>query len=687
MRRTISLIRFLPLLLLFGCRSGHQETSTPLLDLSARDTAVRPQDDFFRYANGTWLKNAKIPADKEGTGSFFDVDEQLNSHIREILDSCAGLKAPAAGSPARQIGALYQAAMDSTAADKAGLGPLQADLTRIAAINTPTDIVNEIVQEYKEGDWLWDWYSFGNSGPLFSMVVYTDDKNSNITRFQCMQGGLGLPNKDYYFKKDSAGLGIIRAYKAYMVEILRRYDSSAGAGQAADHIYALEEKLAAASKSPEELRDPEANYHLMPVAEINKLTPHIRWQDVINKLGIQTDTLLIHQPKYYAALSGLLAETPVEIWRDYLVFHLINRYAAWLSRPFAEAAFDFYGKTLAGLEKEKPRWKRSVALINESLGDALGQLYVKKYFPPSSKEYMMHLVDNLKAAYREHIRGLAWMGDSTKAKALDKLEAMVKKIGYPGKWKDYSSVLIDRSSLIADLKHIGQWYLKYDMDKLHQPVDRSEWFMTPATANAYYNPTANDINFPAGILVPPFYFANGDDALNYGGIGMVIGHEMTHGFDDQGSQYDKDGNLKTWWTPADREEFEKRAARIVQQYQNYTIQDSIHLNGKRTEGENIADNGGLKIAYSAFKMTKEGQSDTLIGGLTPDQRFFLSFAQIWRIKVRPQSLLLQVNTDFHSPAQFRVNGPVANSPAFYQAFRVKPGDKMYRPDSLRVDIW
>ncbi len=687
MRNILSFFWFLPLLLLLSCQSGQREKEAPLLDLSARDTTVRPQDNFFEYANGAWLKNAKIPADKVGAGSFFDVDELLNGHIKGILDSCVDLKNPKAGAPAQQIGALYLAAMDSAAIDRAGLHPLQTSLDRIAAINSPEDIVDEIIQEYKNGDWLWDWYSFGGPGPLLSMMVYTDDKNSNINRFQCMQGGLGLPNKNYYFKTDSTGQNIVRAYTAYIATVLSLHGDSATADQDAAHIYALEKRLAAASKSPVELRDPEANYHLMSVAEVNKHTPFIHWNEVLNKLGVQTDTLLIKQPKYYEALSGLLTAMPINVWRNYLAFHLINRYAAWLSRPFADAAFDFYGKTLAGLKKQKPRWKRTVALINETLGDALGQLYVKKYFPPSSKKYMMGLVDNLKAAYREQIQNLTWMSDATKDKALDKLSAIVKKIGYPDKWKDYSSVKIDRGALIADLKRIGQWYFKYDMDKLHEPVDRSEWFMTPTTVNAYYNPTSNDINFPAGILVAPFYFKNGDDALNYGGIGMVISHEMTHGFDDQGSQYDKDGNLKAWWTKADREKFEKRAERIVQQYHHYTIQDSIHLNGKRTEGENIADNGGLKIAYAAFKRTKEGQSDTLINGLTPDQRFFLSLAQIWRMKVRPKFLLLQVNTDFHSPAQFRVNGPVSNLSAFYKAFNVKPGDKMYRPDSLRVDIW
>lgn len=519
------------------------------------------------------------------------------------------------------------------------------------------------------------------------MKVYTDDKNSNINRFQCMQGGLGLPNKNYYFKTDSTSQHITRAYKAYIATVLSLHGDSATANQDAANIYALEKKLAAASKSPVELRDPETNYHLMSVAEANKHTPFIHWSEVLNKLGVHTDTLLIKQPKYYEMLSELLVATPMNVWKSYLTFHLINRYAAWLSQPFVDASFGFYGKTLTGLKQKKPRWKKVVTLINETLGDALGQLYVKKYFPTSSKKYMMQLVDNLKAAYRNHIKNLTWMKDSTKTKALNKLNAMVKKIGYPDHWKDYSSITIDRNSLISNLKRIGQWYYHYDMNKLHKPVDRSEWFMTPTTVNAYYNPTSNDINFPAGFLLPPFYFPNGDDAINYGSIGSAIGHEMTHGFDDQGSQYDKDGNLKSWWTKEDRKKFEQHARRIVDQFNHFYILDSLHVNGKLTEGENIADLGGLAIAYSAFKMTKEGQSDTLINGLTPNQRFFLAYAQSWRGKMQPEMLRLLINSNPHSPREFRVNGPTSNLPAFYKAFNVKPGDKMYRPDSLRVSLW
>lgn len=678
---------------LYSCGSGtkNEDTSQGFLDLSARDTSVSPAQDFFEYANGTWMKNAKIPEDQFGWGSFFTVQKKLNDRIKNLLDSCSSLKSPKQGSPAQQIAGLYTCAMDSNAIDKAGLSSLQSDMDRIRSIKDADGIVREMANEYKNGDWMWDWYQLLfkglNAGQLFAVYVFTDDKNSNITRFHCDQGGLGLPDKTYYFKTDSTSRNIVVAYKNYIAEILRLSGDSAQADNNAAAIFSLEKMLAKASKTLVQRRDPEANYHLMSVGEMNRLTPNIHWNNLLNEMGVQADTLLVGQPEYYQEVSKLLASEPVDVWKKYLSFHLVRRYAPWLSDPFAKPTFDFYSKLLMGQQKQKNRWERVANLINNTLGDDLGQLYVKQYFPPSSKAYMMNLVDSLKSAFKDHIENLAWMSDSTKAKALDKLSGMVKKIGYPDHWKDYSSVTIDEKSLITDLKSIGQWYYQYDMDKLHKPVDRSEWLMTPTTVNAYYNSSANDINFPAGILVPPFYFINGDDALNYGGIGMVIGHEMTHGFDDQGSQYDKEGNLKNWWTKTDREEFEKRAQQVIKMYSNYTIQDTIHLDGARTEGENIADIGGLSLAYSAFKKTKEGQSDNLINGLTSDQRFFLSFAQSWRIKMHPQSLLLRVNTDFHSPAQFRVNGPVSNMPAFYKAFNVKPGDKMYRPDSVRVHIW
>lgn len=452
-------------------------------------------------------------------------------------------------------------------------------------------------------------------------------------------------------------------------------------------VFSLEKELAQASKSPVELMDAEANYHLMTLSNLNKLTPNIHWNQLFREMGIQQDTVIVSQPKFYKALFGLLKSVPLTVWKEYLTFHLISQYAPWLSKPYSNVHFIFYEKTLKGLKKQEDRWERAAKLVNYSLGDALGQIYVKRYFPPSAKTYMENMVNNIEADYRIHIKNLTCLSDSTKTKALDKLNAVVKKIGYPGHWKDYSSIDINDSDLIGDLKRLGQWYYHYDMAKLNKPVDRSEWFMTPTTVNAYNNRTSNDINFPAGILQPPFYFQGADDAVNCGGIGMVIGHEITHGFDNLGSKSDKNGSLKNWWTKEDRQKFDKLTEGIVKQYNAYTVLDTLHLNGKLEETGNIADVGGSSIAYTAFKMTKEGQSDTLINGLTPDQRFFLSFAQMWRVKVRPQAIAFQVHTNLHSLPKWRVNGPLSDLPAFYKAFNVKPGDGMYRPDSMQVKIW
>ena len=666
--------------LLFCCHTSGQivHTNNDFLDLSARDTSVSPAQDFFEYANGTWLKNTKIPADKPGWGSFLTLTEKVSEQIKSILDSCSSLKNQVIGSPAQQIGDLYASAMDSVTIEREGLSPLKKSLAQIESIQNIPDLLTVISTDHVEG--------YGAYAP-FNHGVETDAKNSNVERMGFYQGGLGLPNKTYYFKTDSAGKAVLAAYHQLITKLLiHSGEDSAGAFTHAGDIIALETKMAAASKSPVELRDPKANYHLLTVKEMDKIAPQFHWKTLLSAFQVKEDTLDVEQPEFYKALSGLLTSTPISVWKEYLRFHLIHNNSGWLSSPFYNANFEFR-QALYGVKVPPPRWERASGLVNATLGDAVGKIYVERYFPPSAKAYMEKMVDNLKAAFKEHIQNLDWMSDSTKAKALDKLNAMVKKIGYPDKWKDYSSIHINRSSVIDNIRQIVIWLYHYNLNKLGRPVDRSEWFMTPPTINAYYNDQSNDINFPAGYLQPPYYFQHGDDAVNYGSIGETIGHEMTHGFDDEGSQYDKDGNLKNWWTKADRKKFDKRAAQIINQFDNYTILDTVHLNGKLTEGENIADLGGISIAYTAFKKTKEGQSDTPIDGLTPDQRFFLSFAQEWRVKWRPQMELYFAHSGAHSAVKYRVNGPLSNMPAFYKAFNVKPGDKMYRPESLRVHIW
>jgi putative endopeptidase len=659
-----------------GCKPETQHAKADILDLSGQDTSVPASQNFFDYANGTWIRNTEIPASKTGWGSFYIVIDEALSHMKAILDSCMEVTDAQKGSVTQQIGDLYAAALDSAAVEKAGISGLQRELHRIEGIRTAQDVVRVVATHYVNGD-----------GALFSFYVAPDDKNSNVERAHFDQGGLGLPNRDYYFKEDSTSKHIRDAYQKYVATILTLVGDGSSATKDAEAVIALETRLAKASKPPVALRDPQANYHLLSVAELSKLAPGLHWKELLGSLKARVDTLQVGQPEFYQAVSSALSATPVAVWRNYLTFHLVNGYASWLSKPFADARFDFYNKLLNGQQEPEVRWKRAVQLVDNMLGDALGQLYVKRYFPPEAKAYMLKLVDNLQETYRERIQQNTWMSDSTKAKAIDKLNAFIKKIGYPDHWKDYSSIDVDRTSLVADLQRISRWEYAYEINKLGKPVDKTEWQMTPPTVNAYYNPPFNEIVFPAGILQPPFYFQGGDDAVNYGGIGVVIGHEMTHGFDDQGSQYDKDGNLVNWWTKEDREKFEKLADEVVKQYNAYTLLDSVHVNGKLTEGENIADIGGVAIAYAAFKKTPQGQGNQEIDGMTPDQRFFMGFAQIWRMKTRPQRMLWRINNDPHSPEMFRVNGPVSNMPAFYEAYNVKPGDKMYRPDSIRVHIW
>jgi putative endopeptidase len=665
---------------IYGCntnRGYNKKAARNALDLSARDTTVSPADDFYAYANGTWLKHTKIPASKSAWGSFNTVHDRVLVRMHAILDSADNLNNPKQGSIAQQTGAMYLSAMDSATIEKAGIQPLESDLKHITSIKTPEDVLQEVAREYKNG-----------RGTMFSFYVAPDDKHSMIERVHLSQGGLGLPNRNYYFKKNKRFKKIRSAYRDYIAKILSLSgDQMNTAGKKADQIMDLETRMAKASKPPVELRNPLKNYHIMTVEKLHREAPNISWQQIFTQLDVDIDTVQVGQPAFYQTLSQLVQSTPVSVWKNYLQFHLVSSYASWLSSPFAKANFDFYHRLLNGQKEPQKRWKRASSLVDHTLGDALGQLYVERYFPPKDKKYMNNLVDNLQATLRQRLKHEPWMSDSTRAKAVTKLNAIVKKIGYPNEWKDYSSIDIDSTHIIKNLKHYGQWHYQYMIDKLGKPTDRHEWFMTPPTVNAYYNPSFNEIVFPAGILQPPFYFSGADDAVNYGAIGMVIGHEMSHGFDDQGSQYDKKGNLHNWWTKKDSIRFRKLTQQLVKQYDQYTVLDSLHVNGELTLGENIGDNSGLAIAYAAFQRTEEAKSGKKISGLTPDQRFFLAYAQVWRVKRRPQRTRLLIRNDPHSPPKYRVIGPASNMTAFYKAFNVQPSDSMYRPDSLRITIW
>lgn len=672
----------LAFILIFGaivssCKNNRSSVNKDPLDLTGMDTSVRPQDDFFDYANGDWLKKTTIPASLPAWGGMLSLADKSVADMRIVLDSVAKDKNIIPDSYAQKAGDLYAAGMDSSLVEKLGISPVQADLDRINTIKSTGDLMKEVALEYSMG-----------LSPLFDFGVSGDAKNSDVNICYFNQGGLGLPNRDYYFQNDSAAKKIRAGYTQYITKLFELAGAdSVAAIKAAASVLATETALAKNSRTPVALRDPLANYHKMAVASLVKSSPNVGWINLLNEMQIHADTVIVGQPEFYKSLNNLVKSVSLNDWRNYLEFHFMDHFAPYLNNAFVQARFD-YAKLLTGQQAIEPRWKRMCRMIDNNLSDALGQLYVQRFFPPESKKRMLDLVNNLQETFAERIKGLDWMSDSTKTKALEKLNAMVKKIGYPDKWKDYSSVHISKDSLVADLRNCGHFAYMYAIGKIGKPVDKSEWYMTPPTVDAYYDPTQNDINFPAGILQPPFFYKNGDDAINYGAIGIVIGHEMTHGFDDEGRHYDANGNLKDWWTPEDAKRFMQRADLIVKQYEGYTVLDSLHINGKLTEGENIADIGGSIIAYAAFQRTPEAHKDTLIDGFTPDQRFFLSLAAgVWRVKYRPAILRTMLLNNPHSPAKYRVIGPFSDNPGFYKAFNVKPGDKMYRPDSIRVSLW
>jgi|SRR5690242_14701008 len=686
LKKTIPVFLSIALLIIFSCnQKPATKGQSDLLDYSGFDSTVRPQEDFYHYVNGGWIKRATIPASKASWGSIAILQQKTLNKLKSLLDSCAASYA-AKGSNAQKVGDFYASSMDSVAIEQKGLSPLKQDLKRIAGIKTQKEVLQEMVTEYMvmiPSTWPPLWPPFY----LIHLTVDADARNSAETVAYFNQGGLGLPNKEYYTRKDSATQKVRAAYTKYITQIfMLAGDSSSDATEKAASVMKIEDALANASKKPVEMRDPYTNYHKMPVATLNAQEPNINWSWLLSIMGIKADSVVVAQPAYYAALNKMLQSVPAGDWKNYLLFHYLNYYAPYLSTPFVNARFELE-KALTGEKVLQPRWKRMAKLTDENLGDALGELYVKKYFPPEAKQRILDLVNNLQQTYKERIENLGWMSDSTKRKAIIKLNAFAKKIGYPDKWKDYSSVEISKNDFIQNLKNTGHFAYQYRINKIGKPVDRSEWWMTPPTINAYYSALTNDINFPAGILQPPFFYKDGDDALNYGAIGTVIGHEMTHGFDDQGRKYDAQGNLKNWWLPIDLINFQKRANRVVNQYNHSLVVDTLHLNGQLTEGENIADIGGITIAYAAFKKTAEGKSEKKIGGLTPDQRFFTAYAEIWRSKTRPEAEREQVMTDPHSTSMYRVNNALSDISAFYSAFKVKPSDKMYEPDSLRAQVW
>ncbi len=668
-------LRHLALGSILVAASAAAHTNDHGLDPLNFDAKVSPCQDFFEYANGGWLKSNPIPAEY----SLWSLDNEINERnlniLRNILENAASHPGPA-GSATQKIGDFYAAAMDESAIDKAGIAPFKDDLAVIAALKSPIDIAALIGA----------WQARGED-VLFDFEAQPDLKDSNKDIAYAGQGGLGLPDRDYYLRDDAKSKALRTQYQAHVARML----GLLGDGDAkieAGFVLALETRLAKASLDRVALREPANSYHIYTLKDADAKTPHFSWSGffhTVRRDDVQSFSLA--QPDFFVAMDHALTEVPVAQWQAYLRWRLIDADAPYLGKTFVDADFDFHGRTLRGTKQILPRWKRAIRSSDDAVGELLGQAYVAQVFPPEAKQRALVLVDNLKVALRARISRLTWMSDETRKAAYAKLDTLVAKVGYPDKWRDYSKLEISRNSYLANMRAAAAFEAQRQFAKFGHLVDRMEWDMTPQTVNAYYNPMGNEIVFPAAQLLPPYFDARADNALNYGGIGSVIGHEMTHGFDDQGSEFDAKGNLTDWWTKADRTEFDARTAKLVEQFNAYVPVDDLHINGKLTLGENIADLGGLLVAYDAFKLTPQGRSDAKIDGLSPDQRFFLSYAQAWRTAQRPEQIRLQVQSNEHAPAKFRTNGPVSDMPAFARAFACKAGDAMVRPASTLANIW
>ncbi|SEQ34312.1 putative endopeptidase [Solimonas aquatica] len=639
------------------------------------DDKVRAQDDFYRHINGHWLDNTPVPADKSNYGAFTKLADDAELHLRELIETAAASKDKKPGSDEQKVGDLYASFMDEARANELGLKPLQAELANIDALQDKKNLAALLAHLSRLGV------------DVFQGAVQPDAKAPTQYIVYLEQGGTLLPDRDYYLLDDAKFKSIRAAYRSH-IENMLKLAGIADAGKNAEAILALETALAKAQWTKVDTRDADKTYNKYPFAELAKLTPGFDWNAYIEGVNVQKSPgLIIGEPSFFTAWDQLMQKTPLPTLKVYLKWQLLSAYAPYLSKDFVDENFAFFGKTLNGTQELKPRWKRAVDTTENALGEVLGRLYVAKYFPPEAKARMETLVQNLLAAYKQSISTLDWMGEETRAKALEKLAKFSPKIGYPTKWKDYSALEVKADDLVGNVMRSAAVEHARAIDKLGGPIDREEWEMTPQTVNAYYNPLKNEIVFPAAILQPPFFDLNADDAVNYGGIGAVIGHEIGHGFDDQGSKFDGDGNLKSWWTEQDRKNFEARTKALIAQYDAYQPLPGQHLSGAFTIGENIGDLGGLSIAYKAYQLALGGKPAPVLDGFTGDQRFFIGWAQVWRRNYREENLLARLKSDPHSPSEFRCNGVVINVPAFYTAFDVKDSDKMYLAPEKRVKIW
>jgi putative endopeptidase len=664
---------FAVLFSLAGCKST--PGTTTITDIQGIDSSIKPGNNFFNYVNRSWYDSAQIPPSQSGVGAYMFMNYPQRLRLQGILDSVSKAN-NLAGSIEQKLGDFYGSGMDTATVNERGYEPIKSILARIDSIKDLSSLMQFVAMEAKS-----------NNVSVVAFGVGPDNKNSSLNIAHIYQAGIGLPERDYYFKTDSATIAIQQAYKLYLTKLFQLTGSDAvTASNNTNIVYNIDNQLAASHRTNIELRDVNANYNKMAVATLVKQQPNIGWQHVLNDLGAKTDSIDLAQPAYYDKLNAALKSIPVSDWKIYLKGYTTSHYADELSQPFVDASFEL-NKVISGQAMQKTRGEKMASAVDRLLGWALGQLYVKKYFTEDAKKRTLDLVNNLQKALSSRIDKLDWMSDSTKQKAKEKLFAITKKIGYPDKWRDYSNVAIVKNKYFENTVAASAENYLFQLAKLNKPVDKTEWFTTPSTVTAYYNPSANEIVFPAAILQPPYFDINADDAFNYGGIGMVIGHEITHAFDDQGAQYDKGGNVRSWWTKDDYAKFKAKTQNVIDLYNTFRVLDTVHVKGAMTVGENAADVGGVSIAWDAFKMTTEGHDTTKIGGYTPDQRFFISVGYIWRVKMKDEFLRLWINNNPHSPPMWRVNGPLMNNPHFYEAFNVKPGDTMYLPEAKRIHIW
>jgi putative endopeptidase len=663
------------LALLAGCSQGPaQDQAHSGLTLANMDTRIKPGDDFFRYANGHWLASAKIPDDRPADGAFYTLRDKSLADVRTLIEALP--KDAPQGSEAQQIRDFYASYLDKAGRDGKGMSPLRPLLAELDQVTDSRTLAQALARTGKVG-----------GGAPFGFWIGPDAKAPTQYSVNIGQSGLGLPDRDYYLKSDDASVRLRQQYQQHIAGMLTRAGET-DAEAKAKQIVALETAIARIQWDKVALRDREKSYNKVASGDLSRLAPHIDWQSYLEEAGIAAQpTLILGQPSYLQALDKLMVQTPAAQWRDYLKWQLISDYAPYLDSDTDQANFAFFGTVLSGTPKQRAAWERALAVLDAHLGEAVGKRYVAQYFPPEAKARMEQLVENLRIAYGQSIDTLDWMSPATKAQAKEKLAKFRPKIGYPDKWRDYSAIQVNADDLVGNLLRAQAFEYQESLSRLGTPVDKDRWYMSPQTVNAYYNPSNNEIVFPAAILQPPFFDLNADDAVNYGAIGGVIGHEKGHGFDDQGAKSDGDGVLRDWWTPTDLKEFRFRTSRLVAQYNRFEPIAGQFVNGQFTLGENIGDLGGLTIAHKAYLLSLAGKEAPVLDGFTGEQRFFLGWAQVWKGKYRPELMQMLLSSDPHSPPEYRVNGVVPNIPAFYEAFKIDQGDKLYLDPAKRVKIW